>query len=151
MTAGVAGSESSLGSTTLQCFEDFTMRYHLLMQPVALCLALAWAASCFAAQLPPTAADEIDHLLSHLQSSGCQFNRNGDWHDAADAAEHLQKKLNYALDKGAITSAEDFIDQAATQSSMSGKAYQVRCAQAAPQPSGQWLREELERYRTRQK
>lgn len=127
------------------------MRLHPLLQTAALCLALAWTTTTLAGQLAPVAADEIDHLLTHLQSSGCQFNRNGDWHDAADAAEHLQKKLNYALDKGAITSAEDFIDQAATQSSMSGKAYQVRCAQAAPQPSGQWLREELERYRTRQK
>ena len=125
------------------------MRYHLIMQPAALCLALAWAASCFAAQLPPAAADEIDHLLSHLQSSGCQFNRNGDWHDATEAAEHLHKKLNYAVDKGAITSAEEFIDQVASQSSLSGKLYQVRCAQAAPQPSGQWLHAELARYRAR--
>ena len=126
------------------------MRFHLLLQTAVLSLALAIATPSLAGKLAPVAADEINHLLTHLQSSGCQFNRNGDWHDAADAADHLKKKLTYALDKGAITSAEDFIDQAASKSSMSGKAYQVRCAKAAPQPSGQWLREELERYRARQ-
>lgn len=126
------------------------MRLHLLIHTAVLCSALAWTTTTLAYQLAPVAADEISHLLTTLQSSGCQFNRNGDWHDATEAAEHLQKKLEYALDKGAITSAEEFIDQAASKSSMSGKVYQVRCAQAAPQPSGQWLREELERYRTRQ-
>ena len=123
----------------------------LLRTVVALLAFLVAAVSvAYAAASSPVAADEINHLLTHLQSSGCQFNRNGDWHDASDAAEHLQKKLDYALDKGAMTSAEEFIDQVASQSSMSGKVYQVRCAQAAPQPSGQWLHEEFGRYRTRQ-
>lgn len=125
------------------------MRFHLLLQTAVLSLALAIATPSLAGKLAPVAADEINHLLTHLQSSGCQFNRNGDWHDATEAAEHLHKKLNYAVDKGAITSAEEFIDQVASQSSLSGKLYQVRCAQAAPQPSGQWLHAELARYRAR--
>lgn len=127
------------------------MRLNPPLQTATMCLVLAWVTPSLAGKLAPGAADEIDHLLTHLQASGCQFNRNGEWHDAADAAEHLQKKLGYALDKGAITSTEEFIDQAASKSSMSGKDYQVQCAQAAPQPSGHWLREELEHYRTRQR
>lgn len=125
------------------------MRLHLFQRTVALCIALAIATPSLAGTLAPVAADEINHLLTHLQSSGCQFNRNGDWHDATEATEHLQKKLNYAVDKGAITSAEEFIDQVASQSSLSGKHYQVHCNQAAPQPSGQWLHAELARYRAR--
>jgi len=46
-----------------------------------------------------------------------------------------------------INTAEDFIDQAATRSSLSGQPYQVRCSGDAAMTSNQWLRDVLARYR----
>ena len=101
-------------------------------------------------QAAPTAKHvdaEIDHLLQSLARSGCQFQRNGNWHSAADARKHLQRKRDYIEKRSAIDSTESFIAQAATQSSMSGKTYQVRCGDAPVQSSKSWLMRELEVYR----
>jgi hypothetical protein len=59
---------------------------------------------------------------------------------------HREKKLNYLESKNMVNSAEDFIDLAATKSSMSGRAYKVRCAEGA-QPARTWLKRELQRQR----
>jgi len=90
---------------------------------------------------------EIAHLLDHLEQSGCEFYRNGEWHSAKDAREHLATKYEYLLKKGWVRTAEDFIARAGSESSVSGKPYQVRCAGARPVPSAEWLRGELRRYR----
>jgi len=101
------------------------------------------------AQAAPTAAPvrtEITGLLQRLEASGCQFNRNGDWHVGAEARGHLLRKLDYLEDRrGAspLRSAEQFIELAASRSSMSGKPYLVRCAGAAPVPSQDWLNAQL--------
>lgn len=62
------------------------------------------------------------------------------------ARAHLEQKLNYLEGKNKVNSAEDFIDLAATRSSMSGRAYEVRCAEGV-QPAGIWLKRELQRQR----
>lgn len=90
---------------------------------------------------------EIAHLLQHLESSGCQFQRNGSWFAPTRAAAHLNQKYEYLLKKGLVTSAETFIERAATQSSASGKPYSVKCGDTAAVPSAAWLKEELERFR----
>lgn len=90
---------------------------------------------------------EIEHLLAFIKSAPCQFNRNGEWHPAAKAAEHIAQKYQYAANKGLVASAEDFIEQAATQSSMSGQSYRVKCGADPELRSADWLRDELERYR----
>jgi hypothetical protein len=97
--------------------------------------------------LPPDARGEIEALLSRLAASGCQFKRNGAWHTAVEAQAHLQRKLDYLVDKGAVTSTEQFIDRAASKSGLSGKAYLVKCGSASPLPSAAWLRAELQRLR----
>lgn len=89
---------------------------------------------------------EVDALLAFVESSGCQFVRNGSEHSPADARKHLQKKLDYLDDKGLVDSPEDFIARAATESSMSGEPYQVNC-QGQLQPSAGWLNHELDRLR----
>lgn len=119
-----------------------------MIKPLLLCLLLL-PGLALAATPSPAARQEIDHLLSHLGQSGCQFNRNGSWHDSAEAVDHLQQKYQYLLKKGLVSSAEDFIARAASESSMSGKPYLVRCGAAAPVPSGNWLKAELNRYRRR--
>jgi hypothetical protein len=95
----------------------------------------------------PTEA-EIAHLLAYLDGSGCLFNRNGTWYDAHQARAHLERKLDYLTRRSMISRAEDFIDLAATGSSVTGKPYVVRCGSHAAVPSGEWLRAELERYRS---
>lgn len=87
---------------------------------------------------------EIDHLLQHIEKSGCAFNRNGTIHDGQQAVEHIRKK--YMHTKGRIKSTEDFIRYAATQSSISGRPYQVTC-NGVEVPTAEWLTEELSRFR----
>ena len=97
-----------------------------------------------AAPLPPTARAEVDALLTRLQSSGCEFNRNGSWYSGTDAKAHLLKKLDYLEGKNLVKTAEQFIERGASTSSMSGKPYLVRCASKAPVESGKWLAVELQ-------
>ena len=113
----------------------------------ALLALLMNAPPLYAEPLSPAARGEIEVLLSRLAASDCQFKRNGRWHTAVEAQVHLRRKLDYLVDKGAVASAEQFIERAASQSSMSGQAYQVKCGSQAPAASGAWLRAELQRLR----
>lgn len=109
-------------------------------------IALFTAAFCTMASAAPTAAPvraEIDALLGKLQSSGCQFNRNGSWYSGAEAKSHLLRKLEYFEDKGTVKNAEQFIELAASKSSSSGKAYQVKCSGESAVDSKHWLTNEL--------
>lgn len=108
---------------------------------------LAAAAHCAAVELPPPAAREIDTLMTALAGSGCRFQRNGSWHDAAEARTHIERKYRYLLDRKLVASAEDFIALAASKSSLSGEAYRVRCGESAAQSSADWLGAELRRVR----
>ncbi|MBD9579689.1 DUF5329 domain-containing protein [Pseudomonas sp. BGr12] len=92
------------------------------------------------------AQQEITQLLDFVEHSGCQFIRNGSEYPAAEARAHLQKKLDYLENKGMVSNAEDFIERAATKSSMSGQRYQVDCP-AGKQDSSAWLNDELKRLR----
>lgn len=96
---------------------------------------------------PPVATQEIAHLFSYLKNSGCEFQRNSTWYSATEAVSHLQTKHDYLIKKDHISSTEDFIALAATESSMSGKPYLVKCADGAAVSSGLWFRDELARYR----
>lgn len=92
---------------------------------------------------------ELDSLVAALRNSGCSFERNGTWHDAGAAADHLQKKREFLQGKGRIATAEDFIRLGATGSSMSGKPYLVRCPDAPVVPSRTWLERRLSTLRSR--
>ncbi|KQP50153.1 DUF5329 domain-containing protein [Pseudorhodoferax sp. Leaf274] len=106
--------------------------------------------SCALAQAAPPPAPvqaEIDALISRLQASGCEFQRNGRWHAGAEAVAHLQKKRDYLEGRDAIRSAEDFVNLAASESSLSGEPYRVRCAGAEPVDSRAWLQQRLQELR----
>ena len=94
-------------------------------------------------QTPITIRTEIDALFKQLQVSGCQFNRNGTWYSGAEAQSHLSKKLSYFENKNMIKSTEDFITHAASTSSASGKAYQVKCGNRPATESKVWLLDQL--------
>jgi hypothetical protein len=95
------------------------------------------------------ASIEIEKLLLYIKGSGCEFNRNGDWYSSMEAAEHINKKYQYALKKGLIGSAEDFISYAATESSLSGKPYLVKCSDTETLTSAEWLINALKQIRER--
>ena len=106
-------------------------------------LTFIFAAAGNAASLSPAARSEIDALLSRLEASSCTFNRNGTWYPAADARSHLLRKLRYLEDRGAVQSAEQFIELAASSSSTTGQPYLVKCGNGAPVQSETWLRTQL--------
>ncbi|WP_085646615.1 MULTISPECIES: DUF5329 domain-containing protein [unclassified Pseudomonas] len=97
-------------------------------------------------QTRPQTIEEIKALLDFVEHSECQFVRNGSEYPGPRARAHLEKKLNYLEARNRVNSAEDFIDLAATQSSISGRAYEVRCAERT-EPAGTWLKRELDRQR----
>jgi len=78
-----------------------------------------------------------------LEVSGCQFNRNGAWYSAPEAKGHLLRKLEYIEGRSTIKSTEQFIELAASKSSSSGKAYQVKCGGESPVESKRWLTQQL--------
>jgi Family of unknown function (DUF5329) len=103
--------------------------------------------SAISAPLPPSAREEVMTLLSRLESSTCQFNRNGTWYSGAEAKAHLVRKLEHVERKASPATTEEFIDLAATTSSSSGKAYLVKCGSTEAVSSASWLRRELQQLR----
>lgn len=96
----------------------------------------------------PVAADpleeEIAYLLATVAGSGCTFIRNGSEHTAQGAREHME--LKYGHVKRRVRTSEQFIEYTATRSSITGRAYTIRCGEVET-PSGEWLLEALGRYR----
>lgn len=118
-----------------------------MMKQLSFIFAAMLASVSFAGEPVPAAKLEIAHLFSHLQESGCQFDRNGTWYDASEAVSHLNKKYQYLLGKGLVASSEDFIERAASESSISGRAYQVKCGSNPVVNSADWFKAVLEKYR----
>jgi len=67
---------------------------------------------------------KIRFLLEAVKASPCLFLRNGKAGSGKDAARHLGMKYKKGGRK--IRTALEFIDQIGSQSSMTGKAYQIR-------------------------
>ena len=113
-------------------------------------LAASLALIALPASAAPSAATqrEISGLMQALESSGCRFQRNGTWYDAVAARGHLQRKYDYLLKRDMVDSSEQFIERAASRSSMSGKAYKVSCSGAPEQDASAWFLQQLRRLRT---
>jgi hypothetical protein len=97
---------------------------------------------------PPAVLTEINYLLGYIKGSGCEFYRNGSWYDSTRAQAHLRYKYEALAARNRITTTEDFIEKAATKSSLSGKPYQIRCGRSGVVTSNLWLRDALSRFRT---
>jgi hypothetical protein len=93
------------------------------------------------------AEKEIFHLLDYLGKSNCEFNRNGTWYSPQDAVQHVKRKYHWLLKKELVNTAEQFIDRAASRSSMSGEPYLVKCGDSDPVKSSDWFTEELKKFR----
>jgi len=117
------------------------------MRLASTAIALIWIAAAHAAPPTPAAKAEIEYLLSAVASSDCRFYRNGTWYDATSAAAHLRAKYETLAARGLIGDTEDFIDRAATKSSLSGRDYAIKCEGIAEMSSRQWLTDLLVAYR----
>jgi len=111
-------------------------------------LGLVIAPVAFAAP-PVIVQQEINHLIRYIGDSGCAFKRNGTWNNSKTAESHVRGKYDFLVKLGQIDTTRDFIDKAATESSMSGQPYEIRCGGDLPMPSNLWLSNELARYQAR--
>jgi hypothetical protein len=89
--------------------------------------------------------EEIEFLLQAIGQSGCGFNRNGKDYSSEEAEKHLRMKYNRT--KSRIKTPEDFIERLASESSWTGRPYQIQCTAGDAEDSQQWLSRELDRHR----
>jgi hypothetical protein len=86
-------------------------------------LTILGAAMAFA--LPQVENERVERFLQALErEKDLVFIRNGSEYTAQRAVGHLRRKLKSAKDK--LSSAEEFIDNVAAKSIMSGKPYLIR-------------------------
>jgi Family of unknown function (DUF5329) len=91
-----------------------------------------------------TESAKIDALIGAVERlEGATFLRNGEEHPASAAADHLRRKLPAA--GGSSATAETFIVEAATKSSVTGRPYEIRFADGRVVPLAEFLRGELAR------
>lgn len=102
------------------------------------------------AQAPVAVQNEVNFLLGYVAGSGCEFYRNGSWYNSQKAHAHLRDKYKYLAANKLADTTEQFIDRAASESSFSGKPYQIRCSGGAAVTSQQWLRDKLAELRALQ-
>jgi hypothetical protein len=113
-----------------------------------LLLGCAAVVAAIAAPLSPAYRTEIDALMSKLETSGCEVNRNGTWHTGSEAKPHLLRKLQYFEEKGTVQTTEQFIELVASRSSSTGQPYLIRCGNGVPVPSGEWFSYQLKAMRS---
>lgn len=116
---------------------------------IALGMGLALAVHAAPPAITPAHVTEaeIEALIAALGRSGCSFQRNGRWHDAAAARDHLRRKYEWMREHDKVASAEQFIRDGASRSSMSGRAYQVRCPGEPDRSAAAWLTARLQAQR----
>jgi len=90
---------------------------------------------------------EVPQLLARMETSGCEFYRNGAWANGAKARAHMELKYRAMRARGLVSTSEEFIERGATRSSMSGEAYRVRCKGSPELESAVWFKQELQRLR----
>jgi hypothetical protein len=114
-------------------------------------LVISSAMVCFGDQ-PPTAPtrsedDKIELLIRYIESmDDARFIRNGTEYSSERAARHLRKKWGQV--KTRIHTAEQFIDDIASRSSVSDKPYLIRRADGSTVTSRDALQKKLEEIET---
>ncbi|MFC5272070.1 DUF5329 family protein [Adhaeribacter terreus] len=110
--------------------------------------ALAQSAANAATPKPVTKTiseeEKINRLIKYVAGlQGATFIRNGDEYPAKAAAEHLQMKRRKAGNR--VKTAREFIDGLASESYLSGEAYQIRLKDGKTYKSRDVLMKELQR------
>ncbi|HZX92821.1 MAG TPA: DUF5329 family protein, partial [Rudaea sp.] len=89
---------------------------------------------------------KIEYLIDAVaQLRDAVFVRNGTAYDSKQAADHLRLKLRNAGAR--VRTAEDFITDCATSSSMSGEKYRIRFADGRIVDNAVFLRQKLAEFR----
>src|SRR5688572_7616402 len=95
------------------------------------------------AQQAKTEAEKVQALIAYVEKlDGAVFIRNGTEHDAKRAADHLRRKWDAAKDK--VKTAREYVQQAASKSSASGKPYQIRFKDGTVKTSEEVLLKKLD-------
>jgi len=116
------------------------MRRRLLLLSGPLLIRAAWAGDA----MPAAERDRVERLISYVEShTDVAFVRNGTAYDSKDAATFLREKMNAMGDR--VTTAQQFIEQIATRSSMSGEPYMIRHPDGRTEHSAKFLGDELKR------
>jgi phage-related protein len=109
-----------------------------------LCWAVAMLPAPALAAVSPSEQARIDRLIEYVRSRhDVVFVRNGSDYSCEDAANFMRGKLKAM---GAqVSTAQQFIEQIATKSSMTGQPYTSRFADGKTMPLAQFLSDELRR------
>jgi hypothetical protein len=113
--------------------------------PCVLFFIFCWVASAFC----QTNAEQkkIEYLIQSIATlQNATFVRNGVEYDAPRAADHLRLKLRLAGVR--VKTAEDFIVNCATVSSMSTQKYQIKFQDGHIVEAASYLRNKLDHYTT---
>ncbi len=91
---------------------------------------------------------KIEALFTAIRDSNASFIRNGEAHPAAEAVQHLHRKLESAgkswfAPKRSEWTARMFIDKIASKSSMSGEDYFIRLPDGSMYKAQIWLSDKL--------
>lgn len=85
-------------------------------------------------------------LIGHVQRmNSMEFLRNGEVHDAREAAEHMQAKYKHFREQ--IVTAEDFIERCASRSEVTGRPYMIKLADGKAREARSFLMQELRALR----
>ncbi len=118
---------------------------HLFLAALAVAFCLGFIPRGSAAEVASSQV-EIEHLLAFVKNlENARFIRNGTEYSAAEAEKHLRAKWQKLRSK--ITTAEAFVEQCATRSSMSGEVYQIRLSDGTRRPAAELIFAELARLR----
>ena len=113
---------------------------------VFLSLLLLGAASlATAATANLSEQEKISYLLNVIGTSKVIFVRNGVEYPGTEAKLHLQRKLEAS--GNSIKTADDFINNIASHSSMTGKPYYIEFPDGTKIESEIWLRDRLSQFR----
>jgi hypothetical protein len=85
----------------------------------------------------------VDALIESVGKSDCKFVRNEQELSGDQFATLLRAKLDYSAEP--LTSVDQFIEDFATESSTTGKPYEVRCPGGNAVPAAQWLRQQRQK------
>jgi hypothetical protein len=80
---------------------------------------------------------QISRLILAIETSNCQFVRNGKTYTPEESMAHVSKKYRYFKDD--IDSVAKFIELSATKSLISGRPYQVQCGTSEPELASTWF------------
>jgi hypothetical protein len=111
---------------------------------ISMALMLGFMFSSAMAKAPLTETQKIESLITSVETlKGAVFIRNGSEYSGAQAAHHLRMKWDSAGSK--VKTADDFITYCASESSFSGKKYQIRFADGTTVNSEEYFRAQLKK------